>query len=75
MTHTTNASDITCTAFKNGEYLRGIYNGYSHKTGNYHVSFFNGENGRYLSIVSIMFDETDDGSCPDRAIGLLSTTN
>lgn len=64
-------TDITVFACKNGQWERGIFHGYSGLSQRYHVSFFNGDNGRYSTITSILFDETSDGSPPDRAIGLI----
>lgn len=72
MTHTNN-KDIRVLALKNGEYKPGIYTGYSCITCRHHVSFFNGDTGTYISLDSILFDETADGYAPDRALCLNKT--
>jgi hypothetical protein len=65
--------DFRVLAIKDGQYLPGLFTGYSTITGCYHVSFFNGDTGRYRAIGTILFDESEDGSAPEDALGLIST--
>jgi len=67
-------TDIRVLAVKDGQYEAGLYTGYSYITGSHHVSFFNGNTGRYASIDSILFDETPDGYAPERALSLRCET-
>lgn len=70
MTQQAKTNDITVMAVKDGQYEPGIYTGYSSITRSYHVSFHDGATGQYLSIDSILFDETTDGYAPERALML-----
>lgn len=71
MTTTKNTSDILCTVIVKGEKVRGIYTGQSSITGRHYVSFFNGSGRSFENVNDISFEETADGSAPERALDLI----